>query len=168
MDEGDAVHAGDLLARIDDEPYVHERARAEAQIVTATPDVEIVRRAGRLAPGMIGNLIGVEARRLVHGLRRLIEGGGEVLVGRGPGPAGHGAAEGGRGLDGQLIGRDVLEAHVDGPGQFGGPAVDGLVGPGIDQVDGQAGEGAGGDGDGKCRDFYDIRKDGKLLWQDTR
>ena len=29
-DEGDAVHAGDLLARIDDEPYAHELARAEA------------------------------------------------------------------------------------------------------------------------------------------
>jgi HlyD family secretion protein len=38
MDEGDAVHAGDLLARIDDEPYVHERARAEAQLAAALAD----------------------------------------------------------------------------------------------------------------------------------
>ena len=42
----------------------------------------------------------------------------------------------------------MLEAHVEGFGQLGAPAGDGLVGAGVDQVDGQAREGAGGDGDG--------------------
>ena len=110
--------------------------------------MEIVGRAGRLPVRVVGDLIGVEAGTLEHSLRGLVEGGGEVLVRRGPGAAGDGAAEGGRRLYGQLVGRDVFEAEIEGLGQLGGPARDGLVGAGVDQVDGKAREGAGGDGDG--------------------
>ncbi|MCX6873098.1 MAG: secretion protein HlyD [Verrucomicrobia bacterium] len=37
-DEGDAVRAGDLLARIDAQPYAHELARAEAALAAAEAD----------------------------------------------------------------------------------------------------------------------------------
>ena len=40
-DEGDAVHAGDLLARIDDKPYAHELARAEAELAAAQADLRM-------------------------------------------------------------------------------------------------------------------------------
>jgi HlyD family secretion protein len=44
-DEGDAVQAGDLLARIDDAPYVHELARAEAELAAAEADL-LMKNAG--------------------------------------------------------------------------------------------------------------------------
>jgi HlyD family secretion protein len=40
-DEGDAVKAGDLLARLDAQPYAHEVARADAELASATADQKL-------------------------------------------------------------------------------------------------------------------------------
>lgn len=40
-DEGDAVTAGELLARIDRQPYVHELARADAELAAAVADQQL-------------------------------------------------------------------------------------------------------------------------------
>lgn len=40
-DEGDAVKAGDLLARIDRQPYEHELARTEAELAAAVADQQL-------------------------------------------------------------------------------------------------------------------------------
>ena len=40
-DEGDAVKTGELLARIDRQPYVHELARADAELAAAAADLRL-------------------------------------------------------------------------------------------------------------------------------
>lgn len=40
-DEGDAVQAGELLARLDAQPYAHELARAEAELAAAVADQQL-------------------------------------------------------------------------------------------------------------------------------
>jgi HlyD family secretion protein len=40
-DEGDAVKAGELLARIDRQPYEHELSRAEAELAAAEADLQL-------------------------------------------------------------------------------------------------------------------------------
>jgi hypothetical protein len=54
------------------------------------------------------------------------------------------AFEGGAGLDGQLVGRQVFGPEADGGLELLGPAGLGLAGAGVDQVQRQAGEEAGG------------------------
>ena len=75
-------------------------ARADADIVVAAPVDEVVARAGRLAPGVVGDLVGVEAGRLQHRLGGFEQGGGQVLVGHDQRAPADGAVEGGAGLDG--------------------------------------------------------------------
>ncbi|MNX60156.1 hypothetical protein D3C86_910560 [compost metagenome] len=116
-------------------------AGAEAQIVAAAPDMQVVAGPGRDVAGVVGHLIGLKPGALEHGLRRFIEGRRQILVGRGEGPAREGPAEGRRRLNGQLIGRDVFETEVQRRGQFRGPVDHRLPRPGVDQVDRQAREG---------------------------
>ena len=46
-DEGDAVAAGDLLARLDAQPYEQELARAEAQLAAATGEQRLKKSGNR-------------------------------------------------------------------------------------------------------------------------
>jgi HlyD family secretion protein len=46
-DEGDAVRAGELLARIDPEPFVHELARADAALAAAEAELKLKESGAR-------------------------------------------------------------------------------------------------------------------------
>lgn len=46
-DEGDAVQAGQLLARIDPQPYAHELARAEAELAAAEAELKLKESGAR-------------------------------------------------------------------------------------------------------------------------
>lgn len=47
-DEGDSVKSGELLARIDGQPYQHELARAEAELAAASADLQMKKSGYRL------------------------------------------------------------------------------------------------------------------------
>ena len=111
------------------------RARPHAQIVAAAPIDQIVARAGRRPLGVVGNLIGLEARRPENRLSRLVEVGGQVGPRRREGAPPDGAVEGGARLDGELVGRQVLGPQGDGLGELSGPGRRGLAGQGVDQVE---------------------------------
>ncbi len=113
-------------------------AGSHAYIVPAPPVDEVVPRARRLAPGVVGDLVGGEAGRGQHLLGGVEQLRRQVLPRRDQGSPGHGPVEGGAGLDRQLIGRDMFGPERDGLGEFGRPGLGGLAGKGVDQVQGQA------------------------------
>ena len=119
------------------------RAGADAEIVAAAPVDQVVPRAGGRAAGMVGDLVGVEA-----GAPPARPGWSRTAPRPGPASGGaqrprlHRPVERGAGLDGQLVGRDVLGAQRQRLAELGAPGVRRLAGPGVDQVDREAREGA--------------------------
>ncbi len=107
--------------------------------------------ARRLAAGVVGHLVGFESLGLEHPLGGLVEAGGEVGVSRGEGLSANRPVERGARLDGQLVGREVLGPEVERRLQLLGPAGFGLAWAGVDQVERQAREGAGGQARGAYR-----------------
>ncbi len=91
---------------------------------------------------MVGDLVGVEAGALQHVLGGLEEGRRQVRVGRRPAAAADRPVERRAGLDGQLVGRDVLGAQRQRLAELGAPGARRLAGTGVDQVDRQAREDA--------------------------
>ena len=79
-------------------------AGADADIVPAAPDVDVVGRAGGDASRVVGDLIGVEPGLGEDRLGRIIEVFLGVFVGRNQAASGLGPAEGRARLDGQLVG----------------------------------------------------------------
>ena len=71
----------------DGEPAVGPRA--DPQVVLAAPVDQVVARAGSLAAGVVGHLIGIESCGLEHGLGGFVEARAEVGIGRGEGAAAH-------------------------------------------------------------------------------
>ena len=63
-DEGDEVKPGDLLARIDDEPYVQALARADAQLAVAQADQRL-KQAGNRSEDIEQGKAALEESRLV-------------------------------------------------------------------------------------------------------
>ncbi len=116
------------------------RARPDADVILIPPIDQIV-AAGRTRPGMIGNLVGRQARldqprlRALEHLRRI------VLVGQGEGAPGMLGEELRAALDGELVERQVLAGEAERPLELGRPGLGRLAGPAIDQVERMAGEG---------------------------
>ncbi len=123
-------------------------AGSDAQVVLAAPIDEIVARAGGVAAGVVGHLVGGKPLAGQDFLGCLVEYGRQVGVGGGEGLAPHGPVEGRAGFDGQLVGRDVLGAEVERGQELRRPGLGSLAGSGIDQVHRQAGEQAGGQAGG--------------------
>ncbi len=63
-DEGDAVKAGELLARIDPQPYIDELARADALVAAAVADQQL-KRAGNRSEEVEQGRAALEESRLV-------------------------------------------------------------------------------------------------------
>ena len=141
---------GARLAKRSAPPKVRRsvRAGADAEVVPAPPVGEVVARARGPAPGVVGNLIGLEPGSLQHGHRGLEEIGGEIGPRDPKRPATHRSVKGGPRLDGELVGRDVLGPEVHGLSQLGGPGGRRLAGQGVDQVEGEPGKGGAGAGGG--------------------
>ena len=99
-------------------------------------------RARGHAPRVVRHLIGFEPGLFEHALGDVIGVGGGVGGEGVEGPAPRRSMKRRALFDGQLIGGDVLHAHRRDHTQFIGPAVQVLPRPGVDQVDGDPGEGA--------------------------
>ena len=115
-------------------------AGADAGIFAVAPVDEIVPALGAGA-GVIGDFVGRQAGRRRGVERRRIERDRRVLVGR---DELAGAVERGEGravLDGELVEREVVGGERQRLAEFRRPALRGLAGTGIDQVEGETGEG---------------------------
>eukprot|EP01035_Chromulina_nebulosa_P067304 gene67304-92196_t len=89
------------------------RSGTHADIVVPLPVDQIVPRPAGGATRMIGDLVGLKPHRLQHGLGGVVEIGRDVLDGRGKHAPADRPVKGRAGLDGQLVGRDMLRAQSD-------------------------------------------------------
>jgi hypothetical protein len=126
------------------------RASANPGIFPVSP-VEEVMPTCLASCGVIGNLVGGEPGLVGRLLRQLVEFRGARRIRDAELAQG---AEGGKRrsrLDGELIERQMLAGERQRLAQLGAPSGKRLVGPGIDQVEGKAREGAPHQLDGRDR-----------------
>ena len=116
------------------------RAGPNPRVVFAAPIDEIVARARGGAAGVIGHLVGFEAEARQHRLGRLEERRRQIVRRRREQLSANGAMKGRARLDGQLIRREMLDAHCRDLGESRGPCRRRLSREGIDQVDRDARE----------------------------
>jgi hypothetical protein len=117
------------------------RAGTNADVLAVAPVEQIV--ATRLAGGgMVGDLVGRQSCLLRQVLGQHVEIVRELAVGHAQPAAGMEIGERRAGLDGELVERQVSARQPQGLRQLALPRLQALAGPGIDQVEGEAREGA--------------------------
>jgi hypothetical protein len=109
-------------------------AGSDADIVAVAPVDEVV-PALLAGPGVVRDLVGRQARRRQHLPCRLEQGRAEVLVGYHQLALGVPGGERRAGLDRELVDREVPDRVIERAPQLGRPIGDGLVRPGVDQVE---------------------------------
>ncbi len=116
------------------------RAGADAGVVAVAPVGQVV-AALRTRAGVVGDLVGVQAvgGGLLGG--GLVEGGGVLALGQHQGALAVQRLEGGAGLHGELVERQVVGGERQRLAQLRAPGGQRLLRAGVDQVEGQAGEG---------------------------
>ena len=133
------------------------RAWPNTHIGLSPPVGEIMPRASAHPSSVVRDLIGVESQVAEHRLGRLKQVRASLFVGRRKSASQNGAFEGCPRLYGQLIGRDVIRVQsIHGSHKRLAPALDRLIGQGVDQIDRQTGEDAPRENSGCARLVFSV------------